>query len=181
MAEILAYPIGQPDRKSQLIGTQVGVLQPNGQELNITRNFTVGSILGLIDNALQIEEFELTTAQLQNLFSAQLTLVPRQTDKIVDVESVVFKLFDQVSGNYLDFTGDLVIESTKPPGPWNYTIPTSFLNTITNPQAYKAALTPGEIVDNEGIGISAQGAVNAVGTPTTTAKISITYRFLSTF
>ena len=52
MAEIIAYPVGQPDRESQLIGTQVGVVQANGQEVNLTRNFTVGSILGLLDLSL---------------------------------------------------------------------------------------------------------------------------------
>ena len=95
MAEIIAYPIGQPDRQSQLIGTQVGVLQPNGQEVNLTRNFTVDSILGLLDNQFIISEFELTTNQLINLGVSQLTLVAGQANKYVDVNSVFFKIVGQ--------------------------------------------------------------------------------------
>ena len=180
MAEILAYPIGQPDRDSQVIGTQVGVLQPNGQELNVTRNFTVGSILGLLDNQFVIQEFELTTAELINTFVNPKVLVPGQPDKIVEVNSVTFQIKNQLAGNYLDFTGDVLIQTTKPTG-WLYTIPTTFLNTISSPNAFKAGLTPGQIASGEGIAIDALGIVNTVGTATTTAKISVTYRFLSTF
>ena len=179
MAEIIAYPIGQPDRQSQLIGTQVGVLQPNGQEVNLTRNFTVDSILGLLDNQFIISEFELTTNQLINLGVSQLTLVAGQANKYVDVNSVFFKIVGQTPANNLDFTGDIVIETTKPPGPWNYTIPQATLNSLTDPIGYKPLLTPGQVIVSEGIGINCSGVVNSVGVPTTTAKVYITYRFLS--
>jgi len=177
MAEIIAYPLGQPDRQSQLIGTQVGVLQPNGQEINVTRNFTVDSILSLLDNQFILVEFELTTAQLQSLSGAPIVLVAGQAGKFIDVNSAFIQLNEQTVTDYLDFAGDMRIETTKPVN-WYYEIPSSFLNLKTDPSSYKPVLTPGFNPVAEGVQVSFSGAINTVNTPTTKAKISITYRFI---
>lgn len=68
MAEIISYPVGQPDKQSQLIGTQVGVVQANGQEVNLTRNFTVQQIVDLAPtSAVKEKEVTLTSTQMLSL------------------------------------------------------------------------------------------------------------------
>lgn len=177
MAEIIAYPLGQPDRQSQLIGTQVGVLQPNGQEINVTRNFTVDSILSLLDNQFILAEFSLNTAELQSLAAGPIVLVRGEAGKFIEVNSAFIQLNDQTVTDYLDFAGDMRIETTKPIG-WYYEIPSSFLNSLTLNSSYKPALTAGISTMAEGAQVSFSGAINTVNTPVTKAKISITYRFI---
>jgi len=51
MPELITYPLGTPSGSTRLVGTQMDVPQSDGADLNITRNFTISSIGGAINQA----------------------------------------------------------------------------------------------------------------------------------
>jgi len=49
MADMMTYPLGTPAGDTRLVGTEIGVPQNEGPDLNLTRNFTIESIAPLIN------------------------------------------------------------------------------------------------------------------------------------
>jgi hypothetical protein len=49
MAEMITYPLGTPAGNTRLVGTQIGIPQSEGPDLNLTRNFTIESVAPLIN------------------------------------------------------------------------------------------------------------------------------------
>ena len=49
MADMITYPLGTPAGNTRLVGTEIGVPQNEGPDLNLTRNFTIESIAPLIN------------------------------------------------------------------------------------------------------------------------------------
>ena len=46
---MITYPLGTPAGNTRLVGTEIGVPQNEGPDLNLTRNFTIESIAPLIN------------------------------------------------------------------------------------------------------------------------------------
>ena len=48
MAELQVYPQGTPATNTMLVGTQMNVEQSDGTKKNLTRNFSVQQIVGIL-------------------------------------------------------------------------------------------------------------------------------------
>ena len=49
MADMMTYPLGTPAGNTRLVGTEIGVPQNEGPDLNLTRNFTIEQCAPLIN------------------------------------------------------------------------------------------------------------------------------------
>ena len=49
MADMMTYPLGTPAGDTRLVGTEIGVPQNEGPDLNLTRNFTIEQCAPLIN------------------------------------------------------------------------------------------------------------------------------------
>ena len=49
MADMMTSPLGTPAGDTRLVGTEIGVPQNEGPDLNLTRNFTIESVAPLIN------------------------------------------------------------------------------------------------------------------------------------
>ena len=182
MAELQAYPQGTPATTTMLVGTQMNVEQSDGTKKNLTRNFSVSSVLGLASTSyIKTEKVTISTAELKDLHNTPKILVDvtaGNPKEICQVYSVVFSVRGNSFSSNLSFPNDLNIQSNNA-SPWKYVIPQATANAQLTP-FYVPSLTAGDSDLDSDVVLESAGAAVETGTATTTMTVWITYRIFNT-
>ena len=109
MADITSYPLGTPATDTLLVGTQMRVLQSDGTQANLTRNFTVEQVGTLITQDYVEVTKTLTNAEWIALPATSIIVVPAVTGKRIQVISA-YASFIYASPSFF-FSSDLVLSN----------------------------------------------------------------------
>jgi len=110
MADITSYPLGTPATDTLLVGTQMRVLQSDGTQANLTRNFTVEQVGTLITQDYVEVTKTLTNAEFIALPTTSIVVVPAQgSSTAIKILEATLK-FNFISNNFF-FPGGITIGS----------------------------------------------------------------------
>ena len=110
MADITSYPLGTPATDTLLVGTQMRVLQSDGTQANLTRNFTVEQVGTLITQDYVEVTKTLTNAEFIALPTTSIVVVPAQgSSTAIKILEATLK-FNFISSNFF-FPGGVTIGS----------------------------------------------------------------------
>ena len=174
MADMITYPLGTPADDTRLVGTEMGIPQADGANLNLTRNFLVSDIASLSVNNYLESTTTITNAQWLALGGTQIILVPTPgVNKYIKLlQASIFFDFD-AAANFA-FTN---LEIAPAGGNSQAVLTSAVASPVTDDQVWTLAPT-NSLMSSAALVFRNVSAANPTGAGT--VQVKIRYQVLNT-